>query len=294
MKITPNELDPQAPAAAESVQVEGLTVQFQSRGTGPVLVLVHGLLGYSFSWRFALPILAQERRVIALDMPGTGFSDCSPTLDCSLQSAARRLLRFLDALAIGSCDLVGSSYGGSTALMAAALAPSRIRSLVLISPANPWSSIGRKRLALLQLGPVARVFPTCARKFRFLHSLSVRRMYGNPWSVSRETLQGYSLPLARPGVFEHATRIARRWGTDMQELEGALPQASGIPSLILWGTRDRLVARESAKVLAGNFRVARTTFIDGAGHLPYEENPQEFSRLVLEFLVQHSPVPCGK
>jgi pimeloyl-ACP methyl ester carboxylesterase len=74
-------------------------------------------------------------------MPGAGFSECRADLDFRLISAARRLLAFLDAAGIGACDLVGSSYGGSTAMMLAGLVRSRIRSLVLVSPANPWSRI---------------------------------------------------------------------------------------------------------------------------------------------------------
>jgi pimeloyl-ACP methyl ester carboxylesterase len=263
-------------------------------GHGPALVLVHGLLGYSFSWRFALPLLAQNRQVIAIDMPGAGFSDCRGDLDCRLEGAAKRLLRFLDILGIETCDLAGSSYGGSSALMAAALAPSRVRSLILISPANPWSRIGRKRLALLRVALVARAFPAAARKLRILHRLSVRRMYGDPWSVSAETLDGYQLPLQRAGVFEHAVQIASSWRSDMQALERVMPRAADIPALIIWGTRDRLVEIGTASQIAGNFRNAETAFIEGAGHLPYEERPEEFASLVLKFLSKHSPVPYGR
>ncbi len=108
--------------ASESwVQAEGLRIRFLHAGTGPALVLVHGLLGYSFNWRRVIPILATERRIIVPDMAGAGFSECRRDLDFSLSGSAKRLLAFLDAAGIGCCDLVGSSYGGSTALMMAAI-----------------------------------------------------------------------------------------------------------------------------------------------------------------------------
>ena len=109
------------------------------------MVLVHGLLGYSFSWRRVLDKLSEQHEVFALDMPGSGFSDNSPALDARLSAATDRLLDFLDVLGITSCDLVGSSYGGTTSLFLAAKHPERVRTLTLVSPANPWSRIGRKR-----------------------------------------------------------------------------------------------------------------------------------------------------
>src|SRR5262245_52947518 len=101
------------------------------------MVLIHGLLGYSFSWRYVMDGFALSREVYALDMPGSGFSECSAALDPHLPAAAERLLAFLDSGGITSCDLVGSSYGGATALFLAAKHPERIRTLTLVSPANP-------------------------------------------------------------------------------------------------------------------------------------------------------------
>jgi pimeloyl-ACP methyl ester carboxylesterase len=276
-------------ASESSLQVDGLQVRFVHAGSGPALVLVHGLLGYSFSWRGVIPILAQNREVFALDMPGAGFSECRADLDCGLTSAARRLLAFLDAAGIGSCDLVGSSYGGSTAMMLAGLAPSRVRSLVLVSPANPWSRIGRARLTLLRNALAASLFPALARTARPIHKYFVSRMWGNPELVTKETLAGYVRPLIRPGVFEHAVKIVRSWQTDMRELESVMGKIATVPILLVWGTKDRLVDPASAKLMAEHLPGARLAVIQGAGHLPYEERPEEFSRIVQEFLGDVAP-----
>jgi pimeloyl-ACP methyl ester carboxylesterase len=271
------------------VEIEGMKVRFLHAGSGSPLVLLHGLLGYSFSWRLALPILAQQREVFAVDMPGSGFSDCPRNLDACLTTAADRLAKIIDGLGIDDCDLVGSSYGGATALKFAELYPSRVRSLILVSPANPWSRIGRKRLAMLGIPLVSRVFPTVSRRFRFLHPFFVRRMYGDPKRISAETLRGYSLPLFRDGVLEHAVKITRTWRADMRDLKEAMPEAAPIPVLVVWGSRDRLVDFSSAEKIAQNFKSARVAVIEGAGHLPYEEYPEQFCAPVLEFLATHSP-----
>jgi pimeloyl-ACP methyl ester carboxylesterase len=266
------------------VQADGLQIRFLHAGLGGDLVLVHGLLGYSFNWRRLIPILATERRVIAPDMAGAGFSECRPDLDCSLPGSARRLLAFLDAAGIDCCDLVGSSYGGSTALMVAAIAPSRVRSLVLVSPANPWSQIGRKRVFMLQNPLVASLFPKLARRLRPVHNYWVRRMWGDPQKVSRETVEGYGLPLTRLGVFEHAVKIVSTWQKDMRKMQAALPEVARIPSLLIWGSKDRVVDINSAAPLAKELGGARIAIIEGAGHLPHEESPIEFSGILREFL----------
>jgi pimeloyl-ACP methyl ester carboxylesterase len=272
-----------------SIEVDGLRIRFLHGGHGAALVLVHGLLGYSSNWRSAIPILAEDREVFAPDMPGAGFSDSPHGLDGRLVAATGRLSRFLDSVGVARCDLVGSSYGGATALRLAALEPSRVRSLILVSPANPWSHIGRRRLAALGVPGVGLLFPSVSRRARFLHGYFVRRMYGDPARVTAETLRSYSLPLGRRGVFEHAVRIAQNWRSDMNELRREMPKAADVPTLVLWGSKDRLVDIGSARQIAANFRVSETRVIEGAGHLPYEEVPEEFCKPVLEFLKIHSP-----
>jgi pimeloyl-ACP methyl ester carboxylesterase len=272
-----------------SVVIDGVNIRYSRSGSGPAVVLVHGLMGYSFSWRHAVPILAQKRTVVALDMPGSGFSDAPRGLDAHLSATARRLSQFLDEIGIGRCDLIGSSYGGATALRLATLEPSRIKTLVLVSPANPWSSIGKKRLAALRIPGIGMVFPDLSRRMHFMHKYFVRRMYGDPARVSAETLRGYSLPLARPGVFEHAVKIAQSWRQDMDELRAEMHHAAAVPALLIWGSKDRLVDLASAEVLSQCFRIAKKVIIDGAGHLPYEEAAVQFCQPVLDFLDTYSP-----
>jgi pimeloyl-ACP methyl ester carboxylesterase len=287
-----NKIDARQPFAADAAeewaQVGGLKVCFRRMGAGPPMVLVHGLLAYSFSWRFVAPVLAKQREIFALDMPGSGFSDCSPELDFRIRSAAQRLLGFMDAVGIPSCDLVGTSYGGATAIMAAALAPKRVRTLILVSPANPWSRIGRKRLAFLKNPIAASLFPKISRPLR-IHGYFVRRMFGDPSRIAPDTIDGYGRALARRGVLEHAVQIIRTWREDMQELKDSLPGIADIPTLLVWGSKDRVVDPASAAFLARSLPRAQIAIVEGAGHLPYEEVPEEFSRLVLDFLARHSP-----
>src|SRR3954463_4671951 len=125
-----------------SAMVGGHRMRYLRAGSGSPLLLVHGLLGYSFSWRFNVPALSAIRTLYAPDLLGTGFSDRPPDMDCSGRACAKRLLEFMDQVGIESVDLLGTSHGGGIAVLMAAMAPQRVRKLVLAAPVNPWSKHG--------------------------------------------------------------------------------------------------------------------------------------------------------
>src|SRR5258708_2061668 len=102
------------------MDMDGGRMRYLRAGSGPALILLHGLLGYSFSWRYTIPALAPYATVYAPDMLGAGFSDRPTGLDHSMSGTARRLLRFIERLGISSFDLVATSHGGAVAAMAAA------------------------------------------------------------------------------------------------------------------------------------------------------------------------------
>src|SRR5271168_587954 len=91
------------------MNLDGLSCRYQRAGSGPALLLVHGLMGYSFSWRFNIPVLARSATVYAVDLPGSGLSDRPSTMDWCLRSLGQQLLRFMDAIGVASCDLLGTS-----------------------------------------------------------------------------------------------------------------------------------------------------------------------------------------
>jgi pimeloyl-ACP methyl ester carboxylesterase len=279
-------MPPESPAVEEywTTLPGDARVRYLRSGSGPALLLVHGLLGYSFSWRFTIPALAQQSTVYAIDMPGTGFSDRITGQDCSLKASSSRLLRFMDKTDIASCDLLGTSHGGAVAMTAAALAPDRIRRLILVGPANPWSARGRYLTAFLSHPLVAPVFLNLASRVRVFDEFYLRRVFGDPRRIPLDSLAGYRKPLVRPGCFEYGLSVARSWNRDLRELESMLPRIAQIPTLLLWGSRDAAVDPASATQLKQRFRDCRMIMLDGVGHLPYEEAPEEFNHAVAEFL----------
>ena len=259
-------------------------MRYLRAGSGPPLVLVHGLLGYSFSWRFVVPALAEKTSIYAVDMLGTGFSDRPPNLDCSLKATAQRLLRFIDRVGLTSCDLLGTSHGGAVAMMAAAFAPEKIRRLILVDPVNPWSAHGKFLTAFLSSSPIAPLFLNLAPQVRILDEYYHRRMFGDPRRIPPDSLEGYRKPMRIPGSYEYAIAVARSWNHDLKELEQMLRRISQIPTLLVWGGSDRAVYPASALQLKQYFKNCRLVIFEGVGHLPYEEVPDEFNRAVAEFL----------
>jgi pimeloyl-ACP methyl ester carboxylesterase len=286
--ISPGTLQPAHSIEDHWITLDGARMRYLRDGLGPDLLLLHGLLGYSFSWRYAIPVLAEHATVHAVDMLGVGFSDRPPGLDGSLRACAERLLRFMDAVGMASCDLLGTSHGGAVAMMAAALAPDRVRRLILVAPVNPWSANGKRIAAFLGSRWIAPVFLRAAPFMRFAHGFFLRRLYGSPGRIRPGTLAGYSAPFSIPGAFAYGLSVLRMWSRDLQELESKLPRIAAIPALLIWGSLDAAVDPASASRLRQQFQDCRLVMFDGVGHLPYEEVPDEFNRAVTEFLTQHS------
>src|SRR5207249_2847631 len=118
-------------------------------GTGPTLVLVHGLGGSHVNWLAVAPVLARRARVLAVDLAGFGRT---PLGERSADVHANRVLldRFLDAVAAGPAVLVGNSMGGLVAMMEAALAPERVAGLVLVARDRLVAAAASRRLAGLR------------------------------------------------------------------------------------------------------------------------------------------------
>ncbi|MFZ0802419.1 MAG: alpha/beta fold hydrolase [Terriglobales bacterium] len=266
------------------MNLDGLSCRYQRAGSGPALLLVHGLLGYSFSWRYTIPALAHQATVYALDLPGTGFSDRSADMDCGQAASAKRLLGFMDQAGIASCDLLGTSHGGALAMMAATLAPQRVRRLILVAPANPWSAYARFLIPFLSNPAVAPVFLQVFPRLRILQDFYFRRLFGDTRRIRPGTLEGYAAPLKTPGSFEYGLSVLRTWKRDMRELQAAIPRIAHIPTLLIWGDRDPAVEPASAYPLKAQFQNCRLIMLEGVGHLPYEEVPEEFNRTVAMFL----------
>lgn len=206
-----------------------------------------------------------------------------------MQAQALRLLRWLDNLQLESVDLVAASWGGGVALLLAALSP-KVRSLVLAAPVNPWSKAGQERVRFFASRLGATLLRIGMPFSRPLHPIAVQRMYGDRRRIPAGTVDGYSEIVLRRGRAQNIVNTLRRWQKDVSAIEEAIERVR-TPTLLVWGTRDTAVDMRSADVLMQKLSVCELVMIEGAGHLPFEETPAEFNRLVLNFLKRNSARP---
>lgn len=278
------------------MNIDGARMRYLRAGSGPAIILLHGLLGYSFSWRFTIPALAPYFTVYAPDMMGAGFSDRPQGIDHSMRGASERLLQFVTQLGITSFDLLGTSHGGAVAILAAAAcngnkSDRRIERLILVAPVNPFSAHGKWLAPFFGTPTGATLFRATISRMNFLYPYWHARMYGDRRRISPGTLEGYMAPLAKPGLFEHGLSIVKTWTKDLRELEITLPKVANIPVFLMWGGKDTAVYASSAVPLTKLFSNSRLIVFPGVGHLPYEECPEEFNKALLEFLT-HEKLPA--
>lgn len=259
----------------------GETMHYLHAGTGPPLLLIHGLFGGSFCWRFNIETLAFRNSVFAVDLPGLGLSDVPRGANCSMHAQARRLVQFLERNDLREVNIVGSSWGGAVATIVASMTE-RVAALVLAAPVNPWSRQGEERIRFFR-GLTGGLVLRCGLRFsgRF-HAPAVSAMYGDVSRIQSGTTEGYSQLVYRPGRARALHNILRNWETDVRSLTGVIARVKQ-PVMLIWGDRDRAVEPASAQRLQEALRQAELAVIPGAGHLPSEEVPEVFNRLVLDF-----------
>ena len=270
------------------IDLAGGRMRYLKAGAGRALIMVHGLMGYAFSWRFAMPALAPYASVYAIDNLGAGLSTAPEGLDCSARGTAERVLQFADVMGIRDFDLLGTSHGGGVAILTAAICVERgdprLKRLILVAPVNPWSPHGKRLAPFLATDLGSFVFRNSIERWRVLDYLWLRRLFGDGAKIPPDSLAGYRVPVVENHVFRHAHHILTNWTSDLKELERALPTIRDYPALVVWGKKDRAVDFRSAEPLRQNFRDARLVAFEGVGHLPYEEAQEKFNATLIEFL----------
>jgi pimeloyl-ACP methyl ester carboxylesterase len=262
----------------------------------PTAVYVHGLGGSATNWTDLAAQLSGHAAGIAIDLPGFGRSEPLRGFDFSLTAHTQTLGRFLRGLDLGPVHLFGNSMGGAIAMRYAADHPEQVRSLTLISPAVPDlrpspRRLSDRRLPLLFLplvGPrVRRVLAAIPPRQRAMQL--IRLCFADPSRVPEHRLAELEQ--------EAAERAAMKWAGTALELSAAglfrawlVPPARSLwaitprltmPTLVVWGTEDRLVTVRKAPRLARLLPKARLLVLPRTGHVAQMERPVTVARAVL-------------
>jgi pimeloyl-ACP methyl ester carboxylesterase len=277
-----------APQGSQSafVEVGGIRLHHVHAGSGRPVVLIHGLVGSAANWRRNIDALSGDASVYAIDLANMGQSARVPGLDTSLSTTGDRVAAWMTAVGLDCADIVGHSHGGAVAMMLAARHPERVRSLVLFAPANPYSNAGDTLIRIYSTGFgrwLARVGPYLPRRAQLF---LLGRMYGNPKRIVVETLDGYVAGSRIPGTVDHVLGIVRGWHTEMAALKAILPSLAHLPTLLIWGDRDRAVSVASGLRLHRDLPGSELMVVPGSGHLVFQELPEETNQAMRAWLAR--------
>jgi pimeloyl-ACP methyl ester carboxylesterase len=241
-------------------------------GAGPPLFLLHGLGMGKVAWRPVVPLLAREREVVALDLPG--FAD-SPQGPHTVEGLARCVAAFAAWLGLERPHVAGNSLGGTVAL--AMGAAGSVGSVCALSPvgfaADREGTYARGLLAVTRgiSRALAPVTPMIARS-AVLRTALCSHATARPWRIPPEDIVEWTRNYARAAAF---------WEL-LEALDGYRAPAPSCPTTIAWGDRDRLlISSRQAPRARRALSDARHVTLRGCGHVPMWDDPEQVARAML-------------
>ncbi len=268
--------------------LNGSDLHYVDAGQGPAVALIHGLLGSHRNWDHLVDALSVERRVIAPDLLGHGAS-AKPMGDYSLSAHAAMLRDLFDHLGISSATIVGHSLGGGIALQFAYLFPDRVDQLVLVSSGG----LGRELSPLLRAAslPGAEwVVPVLASRWVRERGEALGRGLARVGIRARpdvtEAWRGLSSLNDKETrrAFFATTRAVIDPGGQTVNASPRLHLAATVPTLLVWGARDRMIPSWHAVMAQQAIEGSRVEVFERAGHFPHLDDPERFARLLSEFI----------
>jgi pimeloyl-ACP methyl ester carboxylesterase len=252
-----------------STTVLSSTLRYYDVGSGPPLLLIHGLGGDADEWAFCFQPFSRFYRVIALDLLGFGRSD-KPRIRYTIATFVEQVHGFLRGLEIERATLVGNSLGGWIAASWALRFPETVDKLVLVDSAGAWGDATPLPVDL-------RV--STQRRLRDLFKLL---FYDQSLATDELANLAFQQHLERgdDATIESVLREVHGGRERLDDTVGALR----IPTLLVWGEQDAMIPLEIGQRLHRLIPGSQLVVIPECGHLPALEKPAEFIRCVLEFL----------
>lgn len=266
------------------VEVDGIRVHYQEAGdkTNPALVLIHGFASSTLVWSKVFLSLAEAGfRVIAVDLLGYGYSGKPRNGEYTIAGQARLLIGLLDRLGIKRATLVGSSYGGAVAATCALDHSDRLEKLVLVGTVNNNRPL-RFKLMRIFGSPVFGdvVSPLLIGSRRLLRSRMKRVYDRHAWVLDERRVDARHFPLRASGTQRAIIRTVRSWDAERISRDAHLINQ---PTLLIWGENDLEIPLADGERLNEEIPGSRLVVFLNCGHLPHEEYPEAFTRVVTDF-----------
>jgi pimeloyl-ACP methyl ester carboxylesterase len=272
-------------AHLHQVEARGCRVNYVDIGQGdlPAVVLVHGLGGSWQNWLENIPRLAQDRRVLALDLPGFGESPMPPD-EISITGYGELVVDFVRAAGIdGEVDVIGNSMGGFIAAEIGINSPDFARRIVLCSAAG-ISITNLRRQPVLTSARIAAAVTNVAltraeamAKRPGLRRVAMAYVFRHPSLIAADLAYQVISGAGKPGFVDALGAL-----TDY-DFRDRLDDVK-VPVLLVWGREDNLVPVEDADEFERLIPDARKVILDDTGHVPMIERPSTFNDLIVDFL----------
>jgi pimeloyl-ACP methyl ester carboxylesterase len=273
------------PPPDQYLQVNGLNTRYWQMGDcGSTLILLHGGNGSIEFWLYNIATLAQQHRVYAFDMVGSGKTDY-PAASYTLAYQAEFLASFMTALAIESATLIGNSMGGGVALEFTRWYPDRVDRLVLVDSMGFGSEISLG-IRLITLPAIVSLL----RPGRWMIPAMLKSNFYDGQKLPPAWIELRYNIFAIPGrnqvilnIGQSNFNLAGVLHQVYQPILASLPTITQ-PTLIIWGEFDRIIPVKHAYIAAAALPNSQLEIFPNCGHHPYLENPAKFDQLVLDFL----------
>ncbi len=279
--------------AIKFVTVHGHRRAYRMMGSGPPLLLLHGIGDSSRGWRPLMPALAEHHTVIAPDLLGHGES-AKPRADYSVAAYANGMRDLLEILGIERATIVGHSLGGGVAAQIAYQYPERCERLVLVATGgvsrdvSPILRVAAAPFAELSL-PFVHLSPT---RIGVVAALQVLKRVGSDLGKDADevnrVLRGLPTGEAR-SAFTHTLRSVVDWRGQIVTMLDRSYLVDDIPLLVMWGDRDSIIPVAHAHRVKEALPSAQLEIFPGAGHFPHHADPDRFIALLRAFITDTAP-----
>ncbi|GAA4101909.1 alpha/beta fold hydrolase [Nocardioides kongjuensis] len=285
------------------VTLHGKRRAYVKKGSGPALLLLHGLACDHTTWAHVIDDLAQWYTVIAPDLLGHGLSD-KPRADYTLGGYANGMRDLLTVLGIDKVTVVGHSFGGGVAMQFAYQFPERTQRVMLVSTGGLGPEVTPmirliqvpgwfRAVGLLTLPGIRHVETFALRTASGRLTFGPLRKYTRDLDEVADIVESWKDRRTRFAI-RHLVRAVIDWRGQIVTMSDRAYLSEAMPMAVLWGVEDQVIPAthaENARALAPDVRV---DVLADAGHFPHKDHPDEFVRLLHDFISTTEPASYNR
>ena len=273
------------PFRLHNINLDGIKMNYIDEGEGDIMLFVHGTPSWSFEYRNIIKTFSLHYRCIAIDHIGFGLSDKPRQYNYSLEQHSKNLESFIEIMNLKNLILIVHDFGGPIGLDYTLKYPPNIKSIIFFNT-WAWKLSGGFSRWILNSGLLRLLYTKMNISPRYLLPLS----FGEK-KLSKPILEQYCRPFGSsserygPLCFARSLVLEGKW---FDQLWNGLPLISYIPTMFIWGMKDRFIKPLFLNKLSKVFLDPCIYKLETAGHFPHEEDAYLVSRLIRSFIISNT------